>query len=175
MYAQTRQMYIKSTRAARDARKLNVAQHQQRVLDDLKRLGVSRVGLASAEAKYLPHVIHPHEQIGGVAYGMHPDGFAMLVATDSRVIFLDKKPLFTNEEEINYAIVGGVSYSHVGWGTMIVLHTRIRDYPIRTFNKRCAESFVEFIEQRSLEHQKNREETAYDQPGGITKPATLEP
>lgn len=129
------------------------AAHKRRIRKELRDLGVSRSALLRMEAHYLPHIIHPDERLGGVVYGHHHDGYAMLVATDRRIIFLDKKPLFVNEDEIKYDIVGGVSFGHAGYGSTVTLHTRMKDYAIRTLNQRCATTFVEYIESRCLERE----------------------
>ena len=122
--------------------------HQARVLQELKNLGVSRSGLSSMESRYLPSIIHADEQLCGVVYGHHQAGFAMLVATDRRIVFLDKKPLFVDQDDIAYGVVAGVSYGHAGLGSTVTLHTRIKDYAIQTFNKKSAEGFVRYMEQR---------------------------
>lgn len=126
--------------------------HEERVKQELQKLGVSRYALWRAESRHLPSIIHKDELIGGVVYGKHVDNFAMLVATDRRIIFLDKRPLFVNVDEITYDVVSGISFSHAGIGSTVTLHTRIKDYPIRTFNQRCAKVLIDFIEARSLEH-----------------------
>lgn len=130
--------------------------HQKRVRRELKQLGVSWFGMSTMESAYLPTIIHPDEHIGGVVYGRHPDGFAMMVATDRRILFIDRKPLFENEDEITYDVVSGVSYGHAGLGSTVTLHTRIKDYPIRSYNRKCAHGFVEYIEERCLEHSNSR-------------------
>jgi hypothetical protein len=168
MYTLSRSNYLRQVQLANSKRaKLfkveHPISHRKRVMRDLKSLGLSRVGLGSMEGHYLPHVIHPDEQIGGVVYGHHKNGFAMLVATDCRIIFLDKKPLFVNEDEINYYVVSGVSFSHAGFGSTITLHTRIKDIQLQTLNRKSAEGFVEYIESRSLEHTKDSAEKYYDQ------------
>lgn len=125
--------------------------HTERVKEELQALGVSRFGLMRMESRYLPNIIHPNETIGGVVYGSHEDGSVMIVATDRRIIFLDKKPLFVNEDEMSYAMVGGISMSHAGWGTVVTLHTRLKDYKLRTYNRKCAQGFMRYLEMRSLE------------------------
>lgn len=137
------------------------ATHRARVAEELKIAGVSRYGLWKMESRYLPKIIHPTEHIGGVAYGLSDNGSAMLIATDRRVIFLDRKPLFVNEEEITYNVVAGVSYSHAGPSATVVLHTRIRDYHIQSLNINAVQRFVHFIELRCLEHTQE-EEYEYD-------------
>jgi Bacterial PH domain len=125
--------------------------HEQRIKQELVAVGVSRYGLWLSESRYLPHIIHENEHIGGVVYGYHEDGLAMLVATNLRVIFLDKKPLFINEDEFIYGSVSGISHSQAGMGTTITLHTRVKDYTIKTLNELCANHFVEYMESHYLE------------------------
>lgn len=129
--------------------------HKNRIRSELRKAGVTPWGLLLSESRYLPQVIHPDEHIGGVVYGRHEAGTVMLIATDRRVIFLDKKPLFINEDDLTYDVVSGVSFGHAGIGSTVALHTRIKDYTIRTLNSRAAERFVQFIELRCLEHTLN--------------------
>lgn len=136
--------------------------HERRVLRELRNLGVSWYGLHTMESHYLSHIIHHDERLGGVVYGVHKEGFAMIVATDRRVIFLDKKPMFVNKDEISYYVVSGVSAGYTAVGTIITLHTRIKDYAIRTLNRKCARGFVEYIESRCLENE-NKKEALNDQ------------
>ncbi len=135
--------------------------HEKRIKQELQALGVSRFGLWRLESRYLPHIIHSDERLEGVVYGRHEDGSVMLVATDRRVIFLDKKPLFIDKDEITYDVVSGVSYSSVGFGATVTLHTRVKDYSIRTFNQKTAEQFVHYIEYRCLEHKDKEERHDY--------------
>jgi hypothetical protein len=125
--------------------------HRRRVLQELKNLGVSKYGLLMTESQYLPSIIHADEQLCGVVYGHHDAGFAMLVATDRRVIFLDKKPLFVDQDDIDYGVVAGVSHGHAGFASTVTLHTRIKDYAIRTLSIKSADGFVRYIENR-IEH-----------------------
>lgn len=136
--------------------------HYERVLQELRDLGVTRFALMRAEARYLPRLIHADEHIKGVVYGRHQEGHAMLVATDKRIIFLDKKPLFINADEMTYFIVSGIRFTRAAMSCTVTLHTRVKDFSIRTFNAKCAEAFVEYIESRSLEQQ-DQLEVRYDQ------------
>lgn len=106
------------------------------------------------ESRYLHHVIHNGEHIMGVVYGQNDEGFVMLIATDMRVIYLDKKPLFLKQDELTYDVVSGVKLSTLGMANKLTLHTRIKDYVLRTYNNRCAQGFVTYIETRRLERLK---------------------
>ncbi len=125
--------------------------HRERVKQELQALGVSKTGMLKMESRYLPQVVHEDEHIGGVVYGQHKGSSVMIVATDKRVIFLDRKPLFSRKDEFKYDVVSGVEYSRVGFDSTVILHTRIKDINIRTMNQRCASNFVQYIESRSLE------------------------
>lgn len=137
--------------------------HLQQVQMQLRKLGVSSYALIHKECRYLPTLLHQNEEIGGVLYGHYRGGFAMLVATDRRIIFLDNKPMFVNEDEISYNVVSGVSHNQVGFAATVTLHTRIKDYSLRTYNTKCALGFVEYIEKRCLEN-KDLRKNFYDTP-----------
>ncbi len=124
---------------------------KQSVLQKLKGLGMSRVGLHMMESRYLYKVLAPDEFVGGVIYGHCPDGNAILVATNKRVIYLDRKPMFTKLEEVSYDVISGVSMTSAGLDNIVTLHTRIKDYAMRSFNQTCANGFVSYIETRSLQ------------------------
>jgi hypothetical protein len=96
--------------------------------------------------------MHTDEHLGGVVYGKYTDGFALLAATDRRILFLDVKLMFVHEDEISYDVVSGISFGHVGVLSTVTLHTKVRDYQIRTYNQRCAEGFIAYIESRCLDH-----------------------
>ncbi len=129
---------------------VSFAAHKKRIKQALRDLGMSRVGLAMMESRHLPRVIHKSEHLGGVMYGHSKDGNAMLVATNKRVIYLDKKPLFIDMDEISYNVISGINTTSAGLDTIVTLHTRIKDYSIRGFNKNCAQIFTRFIEQHCL-------------------------
>ena len=133
--------------------------HQRHITATVQSLGADRYDLVLPETHTLPLVIRPSELIEGVVYGRyqynqagHTDiGRGMLVATNERILLLDKKPLFVRCEEIPYRAVSGITYSRV-WPTgNVTLHTKIGDIRLRTFNQRCAQSFTQAIEAELFE------------------------
>lgn len=130
-------------------------QHINRVRMELKVAGMTAYGLGKIESRYLPNLIHEDEHIGGVIYGQNEGGSAMLVATNKRIIFLDRKPMFTTTDELTYDVVSGLRHDSSGFLHTVVLHTRIGDYKLRYVNKNCAKRFVAYIEKCRLEVQAN--------------------
>ena len=141
-----------------------------RVKQELREAGVTGYGLMKSESRYLPQIIHDDEHIMGVVYGQYDGGSAMLVATDHRVIFLDRKPLFTTMDELTYDVVSGVKLNKSGLFIMVILHTRIADYTISHANGKCAEKFVKYIECRRLERVELATTTPYSTANPITPP-----
>lgn len=126
--------------------------HEGRVRADLRLVGLRVFGLLSSESRYLPNIIHDDEQIGGAIFGRSEGTGMILVATDNRLILLDKRPQFVNEDEIGYEAIRGISYSHAGPTSTVTLHGHTRDYSIATFNRRSAEQFVAYVESRGVSY-----------------------
>ena len=133
--------------------------HEIRVHKELKELGAVQYDLLLPETRALPFIIHPEERITGIVFGRYRresaammKGRGALVATDRRMILVDKKPLFLRYDEIGYHVVSGVSYTSVGISGTVTLHTRVGDVNVRTFNKSCADTFVKAVEKRVFEN-----------------------
>lgn len=130
--------------------------HQARVKRELRGAGIRPIEMLRGECRYLPTIIHYDEHIGGAVMGKHESGKVLLAATDKRIIFLDNKPFYVTEDEISFDSVGGIELGHVGMSSTVTLHTRVKDYKVRTMNCRAADNFARFIELRSLEHASQR-------------------
>ncbi len=141
----------------------------QRILAELKAVGVGKLALHTPESHELARILHPDEHIGGVVYGTYSEGLAWLIATDKRVIFLDKKPFFTTTDEITYDIVTGARLNHAGMFNSVVLHTRVSEYAIRFVGAKSAKTFVNYIESRRLDSKSG------DQASTATTPIADEP
>lgn len=124
---------------------------QDRIRKELLAAGITSHGLRKGEVQVLPDILHADEHIGGVVYGRYTNGLGMLVATNRRVIFLDKRLLFTSNEEVTYDVVSGIKMSTAGLVSSLVLHTRVKDFTLRYVNQKCANMFKKYIETRRLE------------------------
>lgn len=126
--------------------------HSIRIKQELAKAGISGYALRKAEARYLPTLIKDDEHIMAAVYGRADTGGAMLVATDRRIIFLDKKPLIVTTDEISYEVVSGVGISREsGLFAALTIHTRMGDYTIRFVNPAAARRFDHYIGKVRLE------------------------
>lgn len=133
--------------------------HAERIRAELRQHGAVPYDMLLPETYYLPTVIHPDEHIKGSIFGRYKYGDAIgrgaLVATDQRVVFLDKKPLFVHYDEVTFMIIGSVSYTRTTLVGYVTLHTRLGDFQLRTFNHRNAYNFVKYIEEKCLQNQEH--------------------
>lgn len=134
----------------------------------LKELGLSQLSLLRWEPAHLYEYLHPDEKIGGAIYGhLEQGGYGLLVATDMRVLYLDRIMLSTTLDEVPYSMVSGVALSLSGiWDVVTTLHTREGTYKINGRNTRSAQMFVDFVETTCIDIKKEQEtsETAESPP-----------
>jgi len=81
------------------------------VEEKLAAVGMHNKFWGRPEVKELRNVLTPEEHIIGAVNGSYEHGFAMLVATDHRVLLIDKKPLFLSLEDLRYDMISEVTYS----------------------------------------------------------------
>ena len=147
---------LNQSQISRNVLKLHTAYIKRR----LRKLGAVQYDLMLPETNVLPLVVHPDEVVEGIVYGKYRQdsvppvsGRGLMVATDMRILLVDRKPFYMKCNEISYAVISAVSYSRVGAAGTVVLHTRLGNISIRTFNEDCAQNFVQAIESRIFSYQ----------------------
>lgn len=105
-------------------------------------------GQFKMSSRHLPKIIEKDEHIEGVVYGWRGGGLAMLVATNERIIYIERRPFFTSVDDLSYDIVAGVRVMDAGIFPSLDLHTRMGDYVLTYVNTRCAHRFAKYIESR---------------------------
>ncbi|MEI8187832.1 MAG: PH domain-containing protein [Candidatus Saccharibacteria bacterium] len=121
-----------------------------RVSEELKKAGVKSPALIKLESKSLANILYPDEFIGGAVHGAYSGGLAWLIATNKRIIFMDKKPFFNTIDEISYDVVSGAKTTKTAFSGTVTLHTRMGDYNISFAKNNTAKKFIEFIEEMRL-------------------------
>jgi len=129
------------------------------VQNDLQHAGMTRFGLLKFASRRLAHILHEGEHVRGVVYGRYAQGQGlmrlnegMLVATDRRILFIDRKPGFEAIDELTYQIVFGVKKVYAWPFSAMTLHTRVGNYTIRYANSGCVDTFMRYVEARQLEN-----------------------
>lgn len=81
------------------------------VEQQLKRVGCNFRFWGRGEIRELRNVLMPDETIAHCANGSYEGGFAMLVATDQRLLLVDHKPMFVAIEDIRFDMIAELDYS----------------------------------------------------------------
>lgn len=129
----------------------------KRVKRELLDAGVTIYGLLKSETRILPKLLHSDEHVEAVIYGQHDASSAMLVATNERIIYIDKKPMALFLDEVSYEVVSGIEFDIHLFFANVILHTPVKNYNFRFVNLHCGENFARHIEKHRLEREKQEE------------------
>ncbi len=77
----------------------------------MSQLGFKATRWFKAEVRELQHVLMDNEKIITMVQGRYFGGYALLVATDRRLLLIDKKALFLNVEDIRYDMISEIDFS----------------------------------------------------------------
>jgi len=119
------------------------------VKDQLRALGVPPSVLVKSEVREIPNVLFDNETIQKIVYGWYASGFAILLATTTRLIFLDKVGFKLVVADIPYSSVMEVEYElSVFWGGKIVIYARPNTIKLKGIKKDRLRDFARFVEQK---------------------------
>src|ERR1017187_2879610 len=83
------------------------------VQQQLKKLKFKHNGWGRGEVNELEHILVADEEIYECVNGVYEGGFAMLLATDVRVLLVDKKPLnYLTVEDLRFDMINEIDYNH---------------------------------------------------------------
>src|SRR6185436_5176600 len=93
---------------------------------ELSRLGFNNRFFGRPEVRELRQILHDDEVMTNVATGRYEGGNAMLLATDRRLLLIDKKIWYLSLEDVRFDMIAEIDY-----------HARLLDATvyIRTINK----------------------------------------
>lgn len=112
--------------------------HISVIQSQLTKLGIKLSRWFTPELRELQHIMMDHEKIIAAAPGRYFNGFALLVATDLRLLLIDKRSFFMMIEDTRYDMISEVDFS-----------SRFYDYSVRiyTLNKQHNFSSVRYKNQ----------------------------
>src|SRR6266567_3467559 len=109
---------------------------QKSIEDQLKHIGFKTYGWGKGEVNELSEIILPDEEIYECVNGIYEGGFALLVATDVRVLLVDKKPLnFLTVEDMRFDMITEIDYSHRLLGANISIASGDKHLKFRSYNQ----------------------------------------
>jgi len=96
----------------------------QSVQAQLEHLKFNYRSWGRTEVSELPGIIMPEEEIYECVNGIYEGGFALLVATNYRVLLVDKKPLnYLTVADFRFDMINEIEYNHRLMGAHITIST----------------------------------------------------
>ncbi len=117
----------------------------------LKAIGTSFRFWGRSEMMELRHILIPGEQIQVCINGRYEGGFAMLCATDQRLLLIDKKPMYLTLEDVRYDMVAEVDFSHRLVDASIYVRTPTKTLRFMALKKTDLRKMTAYLQHRVLE------------------------
>ncbi len=125
---------------------------KQAVEEQLKRIGCNFKFWGRAEVNELGRILFEDEIIAECTNGEYANGFALLVATNHRILLVDKKPmLYLTVEDVRFEMITEFNYSHRMLNATIRLYTANKTLVFTSWNHRRLRRLLEYSQQRVLE------------------------
>lgn len=125
--------------------------------NQLKRLGFNHRGWGRTEIRELQNIILPDEEIYECANGVYEGGFAMLLATDVRVLLVDKKPLnYLTVEDLRFDMINEIDYNHRLFGANIRISAGETNLKFTSFNQPRLRKLIGHVQQCMAEAKKKQ-------------------
>ena len=125
------------------------------VRSQLAKIGFGGGRFNQAEIKELENILLPDETIYECVNGYYEGGVALLVATDIRVLLIDKKPMgFLNVDDVRFDMISDIDYSHRIVGAQININCGMRNLLFKSYNQARLRKAIGHIQQRMSEMKK---------------------
>src|SRR6185503_19518598 len=118
----------------------------------LSQLGVRVSRWYQAELRELQHVLFEHENIVAIVPGRYFAGYALLVATDQRLLLIDKRTFFLTVEDIRYDMIAETDYSSKLMDATFQIYTLNKQHRFTTFKyKKQLRDMTSYVQQRVMD------------------------
>ncbi len=123
----------------------------QEVERQLKRIGATYSMWNWPEIRELQQLLMPSEQIQALVTGRYENGFAVLCATNMRILLIDKKILYLTVEDIRYDMIVEVDFSYRLIDATVRIITPSKVLAFTSFKKQPLRESAHFVQQRVME------------------------
>ncbi|MDB5184334.1 MAG: hypothetical protein JWN38_142 [Candidatus Saccharibacteria bacterium] len=132
------------------------------VEQQLKRIHFGTQIWGRAEISELPNILMPNEEIFECVNGMYEGGFALLCATNMRLLLIDKKPLkYLTVEDLRFDMINEIDYSHRMLGAKINVSTGSKNLKFTSYNQQRLRKLIGHIQHRMADI-KNQQSVSAD-------------
>lgn len=130
----------------------------------LKKIGFKTIGWGRTEVNELPNIILPDEEIKECVNGLYEGGFALLIATNIRVLLVDKKPMnYLTVEDLRFDMINEIDYSHRLFGARISISTGSKNLRFTSLNQPRLRELIGHVQHCMAEAKLKQSEHQEDQ------------
>ncbi|HSH55823.1 MAG TPA: PH domain-containing protein [Candidatus Limnocylindrales bacterium] len=121
------------------------------VEEQLKAIGCNFRFWGRSELKELAQVLLPGETIAQCVNGSYDAGFAMLCATDFRVLLIDKKPKYLTLKDIRYDMITELDFSNRLLDSTIRIYTPNKELRFTTPSAKRLRKLFSYTQHKVME------------------------
>jgi hypothetical protein len=123
----------------------------QEVERQLKAIGVAFKFWGKAEIRELQQILVQGEMIQFCMNGRYEGGFAVLCATDQRMLLIDKKPFYLTLEDVRYDMVSEVDFSSRLMDATVRVCTPNKELRFTSFKGKELRKMTAYLQNRVME------------------------
>lgn len=118
--------------------------------DQLKRAGCNFRFFGRPEIRELTNILIPGEKIAACVNGRYEGGFALLCATDHRLLLVDKKPLFLTLEDIRFDMISEIDLNIRALESAAIIMTPNRRLIFRSWSHRRLRKLLNYSQSQVM-------------------------
>jgi len=124
----------------------------KQIEEQLKAINFKIGKINRPEILELEHILHEDEKIAECVSGFYEGGVGLLVATDLRVLLIDKKPMgFLNVDDIRFDNINDIDYSHRMIGAQISISCGMKTLFFKSYNQPRLRNLITKVQHRISE------------------------
>lgn len=136
----------------------------------LKSIHFSARSWGKGEISELPNILMDDEKIFECVNGSYEGGFALLCATNIRLLLIDKKPMkFLTVEDLRFDMINQIDYSHRLMGARINICTGVKNLRFTSFNQQRLRKLINHIQHRMADIKREQSSSAETQQQHLEK------
>jgi hypothetical protein len=129
----------------------------QSVDEQLKRLHFVAHAWNRAEIRELPNILMPDEEMYECTNGSYEGGLAVLIATNIRVLLIDKKFLnYLTVEDLRFDMINEIDYSHRLMGAYISISAGSKNLRFTSYNQPRLRKLINHVQHCIAESKKQQ-------------------
>lgn len=146
--------------------------------DQLKRIGCNFRFWGRSELRELANVLLPNEVVMHCVNGSYEGGFALLAATNQRVLLIDKKPFYLTLEDIRFDMISEIDYNHRLLNSTVFICTPNKALRFLGYNQIRLRQLFHFVQTQVMEirqHYQHQGQLWKEYAESLSQPANAAP